>query len=641
MWPEVLAGVALLLALVVVPGLVAAWSLGIRRLEAALLAPALGICLVLLAGAVAGALHVPWTPAVGALSTLALAAVPRLLTRRGRATAGDAASPREWAGAAVGGTVSAAVFTYVTIAAVRTPEAIPQQPDTVFHLGAGAWLSNHRSASFLDAGQFVWTGPSWYPGGFQSLSSTPTGWLGIPVTVASLAVLLVVGGVVVPAGLMLLVRAALGRGFLPLAIAGVMSTAFVAFPYSFMAAGVLWSNLLAQALVPFVLALLWLALRSGSSPLLPWVLSGGLLLAGVYAAQPNGLFSIGLLAYPMLVVGLAPWRAERRTRARSLWWGLAILSAPLAVLLTAVLPRASFLTNDLRDPPDLRYAVLVGLKVGEAPLLPGAGPLLVLVVVGAAWSLLERGRPSWIAWGLVLAVALYCVPSALPEATSRRVTWPWANDGVRLLALVAVPATVCVTAGAVALSRGLAVVLNRRGSWWAATLAVGLVLMLALASVPQRRDAVAATYHPREPGQWWVRPSEIEALRDLARSVPDDAVVAANPWRGGTYLYAIAGVRTAFPTEKQTTSERDLLLSSRLDVLETDHEVCDLVTEMGVRYVLTGGSAQRDATAEQIRDFRGVDQVGLRSAFAAVAKAGPYTLWRVPPCEGSGEGPAR
>jgi len=631
-WAETLVALGLLLALVILPGLLATWPLAAGQVEGVLLAPAVGVCLVLLAGTVLGVLEVAWTPLAGVISTLALAAAPALLLRWWPRPVRQVASRPEWAGVVVGLAASALVFTYVTVAAVGSPTAIPQQPDTVFHLGAAAWLSDHQSASFLDAGQYVWTGPALYPGGFQVLNSIPTGWLVTPVTVSSVAVLLVVGGVVVPAGLMLLARATLGRGFLPLAVSGVLSTAFVAFPYSFMAAGVLWSNLLTQALVPSLLAVLWMSLRTHSPRALPTVLGGLLLSFGVVAAQPNGVFAFGLLAYPMLVVGLSPWRARSSPRPKRIAWGLVVVAGPLAVLASAVVAPADVLENQLRDPPGLRYAVLVALKVGEAPLVPGAGLLLVLLAIGVLGSLVDRQRRSWLAGGLVLAVLLTCVPTVLAGELGRRITWPWFNDSVRLVALVAIPATVCVTAGARTASRWLGRVLPHRPSWQAPALVAGLVVALALSSVPQRRDSVAATYQPRDDDQWWVTPSEIRALEELAKYVPDDAVVAANPWRGGSFLYEVARVRTAFPTEKSVTGETATLLASDLDAVGSNRAVCDLVNELDVRFVLTGGSPQRDATDEQLANFHGVDWVGLRSSFVEVSSAGPYTLWRVPPC---------
>ncbi len=56
-----------------------------------------------------------------------------------------------------------------------SPEAFPQHPDTIFHLGTAQWMAEHRDVSVLHASGFMSaTGTGAYPAAFHAMTATVT-----------------------------------------------------------------------------------------------------------------------------------------------------------------------------------------------------------------------------------------------------------------------------------------------------------------------------------------------------------------------------------------------------------------------------------------------------------------------------------
>jgi uncharacterized protein DUF6541 len=264
--------------------------------------------------------------------------------------------------------------------------------------------------------------------------------------------------------------------------------------------------------------------------------------------------------------------------------------------------------------------------------------VLVLLVALGLVRLARHRRTRWVPLAWVVFLCLWILPTLVPDDVVRRLTWPWWNDGVRLLALVSIPATICVAAGAISIVRAVprGRGLPRRRLLAAEVVVLGAVAVSAVAAHPARVAAIEAAYDPPLTNSEWVTEVELAALRELAGHVRDDAAVAANPWRGGSYMYVLAGTRMLFPTEKTLDAPGGRVLASRLDRVRDDRVACAWTREHGVAYVLTGGDAHRDMPAD-IRDaYRGIDGVAADLGFERVASADPFTLYSVPDCPAEG-----
>jgi hypothetical protein len=149
----------------------------------------------------------------------------------------------------------------------------------------------------------------------------------------------------------------------------------------------------------------------------------------------------------------------------------------------------------------------------------------------------------------------------------------------------------------------------------------------------QHREVLGPYFHPTEEVDSFVTPQELTALRTLAARVPAGAVVAENPWNGGSYMYLVSGRRMLFPSEKSMRPGDPQLLARRLDDAGSDPAVCRAAQSQRVRFALTGGTPATKGRSPL--QYRGIDAVGSSPAFRQVAEAAPYRLYELVGCASS------
>jgi hypothetical protein len=595
-----------------------------------LVAPALGLGVFLISGAVAGRLGYPFTWWAGGLTILAVVGGLAAVGSRARrpeepAAKRDGDLPRPHRAALVVSVAAASlIVTAILLAAVPSPTAVAPGPDTIFHLGAARYLAQQPAADFLQAGDFVWTQPIIYPGGFQSLTACIAAWSSLPVEVAAHAAVLTMTACVLPFGVVALARSVTGS--IPIAIwAGALAgVSYLVFPYSQLAAGVAWSNLTSLALMPHLLTLVLAASRRSTlGEAWPLLLLGGVVAVAMGASQPNGLFAAALLIIPMTIAS--------RTRAVQV---LGVVGAVgfLAVLL--VLAPSKLAAYEVSGPRSLREGVLLALKADTFPLEARHLVLVPLALVGLA-VLLRRRETAWVPIGWGLLALLWCSPAVVSADLVPHLLWPWWNSGFRVLAALAIPSAVAVAVGVVTVVDAVARVGHLRGAARRVLISgTGLLVLGAvLAGVPGKVDVIADGYRPARLQDRWVSPDELEALKELSSYVEPGMVVAANPFRGGQFMYVTSGIRMLFPTENSLQSSGPALLARSLNMVRSDPLTCAEVRRYRVGYVLTGGSAPQYEYAEDGDAlYPGVDAVDVSAGFTQVAEAGEYTLYRVPAC---------
>jgi hypothetical protein len=160
--------------------------------------------------------------------------------------------------------------------------------------------------------------------------------------------------------------------------------------------------------------------------------------------------------------------------------------------------------------------------------------------------------------------------------------------------------------------------------------ALGIMLLDAGAQSGAHRHILHRYFHPQAADSWVSGP-DLQALRRLSTHLPEDAVVAANPWNGGTYLYVVSGRQLLIPTEKTNTSGDRQLLAAGLDRAGTDPKVCEAATRQGVSYAITGGLPFSWA-GNRVAQYAGIDRVGSSPAWREVTSAAPYTLYEMVGC---------
>jgi hypothetical protein len=648
-WLGAIPVVAVALLLLFLPGVIAGLALRVPLLTAFATAPGLSTTAVVLISVASSALGVPWGPIpliIGIVALWLLAGAVGVLLRR--------YAPRE-----VRGRLPVAVLVATAIAALgvalvlipvsQTPEAFPQHPDTIFHLGAAQWMVEHHDASVLHALAFASpTGTGFYPAAFHAMVATIAELSGAAVVVATSSFVLVIAGVVWPLGCVFLARTLLGTDLAVTLSAGVVSVAFSAYPYMVMGYGVLWPTLFGQTLVPAALALLAVMMSAAhrQSPPLASKLGATVLLLvtlpGLAVAHVNALVTLVLFSY-LMVAGVVLRKASDLRASRPLLAAASVVGLVLATGLaffgsTVNSSKAASMLKFGAPGPELGHReslhdVLLFARRDEGALWV----LAALVAVGACIILVRyRGR-RWLVAALAVTSALLYLNLAVDNHTVRLFTWPWNNQSVRLATMVVLPATLLAT---VALAAGAQLLRSRVAPLtrvtlppWAPAVAVVTIFVVATggAYVDTHRRALNPYFHPTT-ALSWASNEELGAMHRLARLIPPGAVVAENPWNGGSYMYVVSGRHMLFPTEKSRWPGDPKLLALKLDDVGRSPAVCAAARRRHVTFAMTGGRPFSWAGPRGTTQYVGVDAVGSSDAFRKVAKDGPYTLYRMVQC---------
>jgi hypothetical protein len=288
---------------------------------------------------------------------------------------------------------------------------------------------------------------------------------------------------------------------------------------------------------------------------------------------------------------------------------------------------------EMSSPKALLDVLLFAPRDAERLWVTGA-----LVLAGIVVVVVRHRRQLWLAVAFLVVGGLYVLNAAVDTETTRWLTWPWYNNIPRLAALLVVPAAVLAAAALAAIVDGVRTLAARRRRRVGVTAATALVLaaylVVTLGASTQAHQKLLTPFFNQRASYAWVTDGELTALRALARKVPSNAVVAENPYNGGSYLYLVSGRHVLYTSEKATMTEDRQLLGRKLDEIGRDPEVCAAARRQHVSFVLTGGKSSTFGPSREKR-YAGLSGVSLSPAFQYVAGAGPYRLYKVVDCAGS------
>lgn len=646
---------ALALALLaVVPGALALRLLGVRGLAGLAGAPpvtvaALGVLSVLLAR-----LGIAWRlPAVLACLALLLAVLGGLAWLATRTTTPDdgAWRPRPLGTrrtlAVAAGTVAGAVLLAVPfVATLPGPDAPLQQWDAVFHLNALVAVRETGVVTPLGGLAPLYgngTLAPYYPTGWHALLALAPG---ASVPAVTNAGMLVLGTGVWVLGLAGLAREVVARRTLPAVLAPLLAAGFVAYPAVQLTVLAQLANGLSTALLPGAVLLVLRAVRAVQARAAAPAVAGAVVAAvagvgGVVVAHASGLFSLALVAGPLVVGALGGWalrlaRGGRRAAGGGVLAALVAAVVGLPVVL-ANLDALSAVVGFERASGRSHLAALREVLLDQTLTYgypgDGSGHLAVTAatVAGAVLVVLHR-RHRWLTAALVLPVALAVLAAGPADHPLRWLAAFWYTQAGRIAPVAVVPA---VLLAAYALTTAVGAVRRRVPARAAGHLALAVVLAVAVgtavARLPLQVRVVASAYVPGELA-WGTMATaeELAMMRQL--ELPDGAVVVGDPFNGSALLPAVAGVDVVFPQLGASgMSPAQRVLQEGLAAVHEDPAVCAALADVGATH-LYQDTASADDGAKLDDRTAAMRDVDVSTGFTEVARAGTAAVYRIDAC---------
>lgn len=657
-WGEIAPGILGLALLWVLPGYAVLRLLGVRGLVALGGGAAVtsGLSGVLAIGyALVGLRWSLWSFLAGCLLVAVLAALAgRLLGTVSDPAGVEVAGERplrswEKVGLAATWVLGGGVLAAAMTEGMGRADQPPQAWDAVFHLNALWFVRETGNASSLGglAPMYADNVQPFYPAVWHGIVAVAPAFE--RVTAAANSSSLVIGSVVWIAGLVALTRVVFPTRVVPVVLVPVLAASYVTFPAVAVSMLAVWPFALSVACLPGTIALAIASLRGLLSWQMHLVHGAGLVVAvtGVVLAHPSGLFSLMLLALPLLTVLLA---RQLRRQARN---GSPVLATVVMVgWLVAVVGVIVFLVT---FPPV--QSIMDYQRGGQDSYWPSAGSLLidhpliyvykitsvnlvgtVLVLLGVALTVtLVHAR--WLVASLVAAVALTMLAAGPPENPARILAGFWYTQPSRINQLVLVPALVLAAGAGGWLVRLAAARLRAPRAVATTGLVVVLVVLTSGLRWTSQTQVMASTY-TTYPIAWgtMLEPEEIEMIDRVAArdTLPDDAVVLGEPVAGSPYLLHRADVQVVFPqlSPIPDSPERDLL-AEHFEDWRTMPEVCEAVRALGVTHVYTDSLTFEDElNAKYEESTQGLYNLTAEGPeFELVDRGGHAALWRFTGCD--------
>jgi len=587
------------LALLLLPGAIVLLAGGVQR-RLLLLAPAVSTGLIAGSAVVWGFSGLPWGVASVALATFAATVVAAVLRWRRPFPLALTLGRRDakLALAAVAGLViGVAVLLRVYASAVPGPEAIGQLQDTMFHIDVVRYIIDGANGSSLQTGYMDGSANAsgFYPAGWHDAAALVVMLTGCSIPMAATAMTAAITVVVFPASMVLLTTTLFGTSA-RLVLATMIGAQVVgAFPWRYLSWGQLYSNLLAMALLPALIAALVLLIRSWKGlPARSRVLQVLLVLCalgGTALAQPNTVFAL-IVFGSLFLIGLMGGREARVAHGpRRAVLGVATVVAGTALVWIALYTApfmqrtVTWVWNSFETPAQAFGEVaLLGLNGGAGQPL-----VAVLAVIGAvlAWRSIPSSR-WFVAAGAAFA-ALYVLAAGLEGWVRDFLTGFWYHDSYRLAALVALVAS---GLAALAIDRiwvfATARFTSARGR--ATVAAVALVALGAVLIGPglnQQREWIRASFQTDD--AWMLSPDEQAFLNEVADNV-GDAVVLNNPYDGSGLGYGLNAIDMVFPAMDGnwlgTWDDRKRLIASSLEQDGLTADQCHALDAFDIEYLV-------------------------------------------------------
>lgn len=639
-WLAILPAILVAAAILFLPGAAVAFALRLRGMRLVAFAPVLSVSLIAVAALGSPFVGLQWGVVPVVVLTVVATVCGWLWTRFvGAPRRPVPALRRDLVPLIIAVVVPALIISFILVRSMHDPDYFSQRYDNFFHLNAVQYVLDTGNASPLWLGSMTSPeGVPFYPSAWHAIAALVVTLSGASVAMAANAMILVIAAVVWPIGAVFLVRTLLGRSRLVTVATGVLSAAFPAFPLLPLHYGVLYPLFLGLALVPTAIAAAWMLLRPGRvRRRQDWAVLLVLAVPGVSVAHPGALMALIALSVPFVIARLIV-EMRRATTPRARLVPIALLVGYLGaglVLLQVVRPPGSQIYWPVIQTVPGAIGEVVSAAVYSYPPVYAIGALLVI----GAYSVVRRG--GYVRWVVLSTAAigslLYVIVAASPYEILRFwLTAPWYNNSPRLASIWAIAVLPLAALGATTFVRWLmrtVAPLRRVSSRMPMVVtAIGAVVLVVLTQGAAMRQAAADvefTYQLRAGGPI-ISPDELALMEELDDIVPEDAVIAGDPWTGASFAYGVSGRRVLMPHLLMDLTDDAETINTRLATQGDSPAVCDALENTGVRYVLDF-SADGDFQ-ENPDDYSGLEDLDSSPYVTLVEQEGDAKLFKIVSC---------
>lgn len=625
MWTDLLLATLLAIAVLLVPGFVAARALGARWELALGGAPLLTLATYGVLSIAYGALGIPCGWATLAVPVAVVSAVVwAVRSRRGSwrealwfgeelerpfATSGPMRhiTPIRMAlllALAAGVITSVAVF----VCSIGDPNAFEQTYDNAWHLS--------RIHMFAETQDFSTFNQGFYPSAWHGIAAMVELALGVSTPLAENATNLAFIIGVFPLGSVLLLGTLFPDRPRVVCLGGMLCLSFAFFPWRIMLFGPLYPNLASFSMMPAEAAL-FIRLFAKETDAAERVRSGVLFVAGgvsMALAQPNAIFSTGTFLIPYCVWRMREYaydRFEGCSHRRALALGAAAVLAVAFTALWVLLANAPFMAAVVNYPRMTMLSAGQAIRwgLGFSFVIRRQQFFIMAVVLLGALLLLLRPRRRWLTFSYALLLGIYVVAISVEGPLQHLVAGFWYSDYYRLAATVCV---FCVPLVAMGMDTIVSMVmwcirkaseLTGRGRRLASRVGVVtsvavVALILALHYVPfqfvpyhyQSWGFDAVAYELRDMYQnvsnHSLAPEERDFVERVKELVPEGEPVYNIPFDGSVFSYAACDLNVTYKSFDADTGANTSTLRMGLDGIATNEEVRAAAEREGIEYVL-------------------------------------------------------
>ncbi|MBD7995392.1 hypothetical protein H9639_08800 [Arthrobacter sp. Sa2CUA1] len=555
---------------------------------------------------------------------------------------------------AAAGMAAAMIFRRLT-QLIGQPENFAQVFDNIFHLNAIRYIVETGNASSLTLGSLQeLTGmQAVYPAAWHTYASMTMQLTSAPLGLAENSVNIVVAALVWPIASIFLVRRIFGRNPVITLAAGIVSAAQIAFPYLLLVWGPLFPNTLSVSMLPAAIAVIVMLTGAGRRKLddaekLRWWIALLLSLAGLITAHMSAINALIIFVLPLLIMafvrGIKSRSGAPAGRKAFFFGGAAVFAAVLFILWLKLRPAF----YDFWGP-----TTTAGRAVGEAltngPMGNEANWLVSALAILGAVTVWRTPSLRWLVCSYAIAITLYVVDASRDRGFIRNfLTGTWYQDTYRLAAFLPLFATPLAAAGVWAVGQFLlphirrlcdalpSRLAGRRGAWSAAgTAALTAVLAVSAYFGPtQEYIQRGMPLYALNTGSAVLTPEEFQLLDEVDDIVPEDAVIAVNPWNGSSLAYAFSGRHVLTPHLFAIPDKERDLLSRSLGTEGLTPEVCRAAELENVEYVLDFGDRYLVPDPSTV-NYLGVTNVAPLPGLELVASAGENArLFEITGCGG-------